>query len=96
MEPAIWGIPFCQGPNFQNFTEATVELSKLGLCSIVHDVEEMRSFFERILNEKATLKYTESSRVFFDRLNNNATHKNWEIISKILHEKNVFKSSIRR
>lgn len=96
MEPAIWGIPFCQGPNFQNFTEATEELSKLGLCSIVHDVEEMSSFFEHVLNENATSKYAESSRVFFDRLNNNATHKNWEIISKILHEKNVFKSSIGR
>ena len=47
MEPAIWGIPFCQGPDYRDFTEATDGLVAAGLCEIVHDAEEMSTFFGR-------------------------------------------------
>ncbi len=45
MEPAIWGIPFCQGSDFRDFQEPTRFLQEKGLCTIVEDGSQMADFF---------------------------------------------------
>ena len=83
MEPAIWGIPFCQGPDYRDFTEATERLTSAGLCSIVHDAKEMRVFFETILTENDKDRYQEGSRKFFAQLGG-ASRRSWEYIQHVL------------
>ena len=86
MEPAIWGIPFCQGPDYRDFTEATEGLRGAGLCTIVRDAEEMRAFFEAVLSENCNERYAEGSRAFFARLGG-ASRRSWEYIQQALDER---------
>ena len=79
MEPALWGIPFCQGPDYRDFTEATEGLLAAGLCKIVHDDREMAQFFEDILASGYDERYKAGSRTFFDRLGG-ASRRSWEIM----------------
>ena len=83
MEPAIWGIPFCQGPDYRDFTEATEGLTSVGLCTIVHDAEEMRTFFETVLNDDNESRYIDGSRRFFAQLGG-ASRRSWDYIERVL------------
>ncbi len=51
MEPAIWGVPFCQGTDFRDFQEPTELLRRTGLCTIVQDGQQMAEFFLKSLSE---------------------------------------------
>ena len=83
MEPAIWGIPFCQGPDYRDFVEATEGLTAAGLCTIVHDSDEMRAFFDTVLGENNDARYLEGSRKFFEQLGG-ASRRSWEYIQQSL------------
>ena len=83
MEPAIWGIPFCQGPDYRDFTEATGGLVAAGLCEIVHDAEEMSTFFDRVLSTDQSAAYAEGSRRFFAQLGG-ASLRSWHYIQEEL------------
>ena len=83
MEPAIWGIPFCQGPDYRDFTEATDGLVKAGVCQIVHDDKEMCRFFDGVLKDGDIEKYHSGSRTFFESLGG-ASRKSCELIESIL------------
>lgn len=84
MEPAIWGIPFCQGPDFRDFTEATEGLISAGLCRIVHTEQEIAQFFSAVLSASDRSVWKEGSRTFFERLGG-ASARSWQIIKGYMH-----------
>ncbi len=85
MEPAIWEIPFCQGPDYRDFTEATNALTREGVCRIVHDAAEMTRFFEDVLDSPDTAKYAAGCRRFFAALGG-ASERSWDLIKNHLGE----------
>lgn len=84
MEPAIWGIPSCQGPDYRDFAEATKSLVAAGLCEIVHDAAEMTAFFDRVLRGGHAEGYAEQSRRFFAGLGG-ASRRSWQNVSEALN-----------
>lgn len=84
MEPAIWGIPCCQGPDYHDFTKATEELKAAGLCSIVHSAADIAGFFTGILKSDNTEKYQKSSERFFLSMSG-ASKRSWNLISDCLY-----------
>lgn len=80
MEPAIWGIPFCQGPNYHDFSEATEALKKAGLCTIVRNAREMRDFFDSVLSGGHS-DFSDESQKFFAAFSG-ASRRSWSIIRK--------------
>lgn len=85
MEPAIWGIPCCQGPDYHDFTKATEELKAAGLCKIVHSAAEMADFFADVLKSDETEKYLKSSAKFFSSMSG-ASERSWDLIGQHLHK----------
>ena len=80
MEPAIWGVPFCQGPDSRDFAEATEALKKTGLCAIVRDAREMRDFFDGVLSHDNS-DFDRESREFFAALSG-ASRRSWDLITE--------------
>lgn len=78
MEPAIWGIPFCQGPDYRDFSDATEALKKTGLCSIVCDAREMRDFFDGVLSN-GNSDFGRERQEFFAALSG-ASRRSWDLI----------------
>ena len=78
MEPAIWGVPFCQGTDYRDFAVATDVLVSAGLCTIVHDAAEMATFFDGVLRSDKDHKAMSGS---FFKVLGGAARRDWEIIS---------------
>lgn len=68
LEPATFGIPILIGPNYNNFAEA-VSLVKLGGCISISDDKELKSYFDRLLNDTAF--FEEKSRICSSFIQNN-------------------------
>lgn len=83
MEPAIWGIPCCQGPDYHDFTQATRALCGVGLCQIVHNAHEMTRFFESVLQWKNAETFRKASDVFFASLGG-AALRSWKLVEPYL------------
>ncbi|MGI6075913.1 MAG: 3-deoxy-D-manno-octulosonic acid transferase [Pyramidobacter sp.] len=79
MEPAIWGIPCCQGPDYHDFTQATEALCGAGLCEIVHDAAEMAQFFENVLEAQEISHYGKAAEGFFASLGG-ASLRSWKFL----------------
>ena len=79
MEPAIWGVPFCQGPDYRDFMEATEALEKARLCAIVRDAREMRNFFDGVLSH-GNSDFGRESQEFFAALSG-ASRRSWNLIT---------------
>ena len=79
MEPAIWGIPFCQGPDYRDFSDATEALKKTGLCTIVCDAREMRDFFDGVLSN-GNSDFGRERQEFFAALSG-ASRRSWDLIN---------------
>ncbi len=85
MEPAIWGIPFCQGPDFRDFTEATDGLTRVGVCRIVHNAAEMAQFFEEKLFATDRAATARACRKYLAPLAG-ASERTWNLIQNCLAE----------
>ncbi len=85
MEPAIWGTPFCQGPHFRDFTEATDRLTRLGACRIVHNAAEMTQFFREKLLAPDPTPTARASREYLASLAG-ASARTWELIKDQLQK----------
>lgn len=83
MEPAIWGIPFCQGPDFRDFLEATQALSEVGVGQIVHDASEMVHFFDDVLSSNVASECYDKCRRFF-ATHGGASERSWKLIQNLL------------
>ncbi len=86
MEPAIWGVPFCQGPDYRDFAAATDELVSAGVCAIVRDAGEMSRFFESVLREDDRSRVQAASRRFFAKAGG-ASARNLELIRDVIRER---------
>jgi len=81
MEPAIWGVPFCQGPDYRDFSDATEALKKTGLCTIVCDTREMRDFFDGVLSN-GNSDFSRECQEFFAALSG-ASRRSWDLIKDL-------------
>lgn len=72
MEPTLWGVPFCQGPSYSDFTEATEYLLKQCFCRIVTDVPSLTGFFRDMLDETQRPDGAAIARGFFDHFGGSA------------------------
>lgn len=83
MEPAIWGVPCCQGPDYHDFTVATEGLMSAGLCKIVHGASDIVKFFDYALKTNDKENFKKRSEAFFDSLGG-ASRRNWELIQSAI------------
>ncbi len=85
IEPAIWGTPFCQGPYFSDFDQATKDLQKIGACRIVRNAGEMAQFFEeKILSPDQTPLHQACTN--YIATHSGASARTWDHIKKILDQ----------
>ncbi|RXM47691.1 3-deoxy-D-manno-octulosonic acid transferase [Flavobacterium sp. YO12] len=80
LEPATFGIPIVIGPNFANFAEA-VSLVELEGCISVSTFNELKTVFDRLLNDD--IFYKEKSKICksFIQENKGATDTIMRIVS---------------
>lgn len=86
MEPAIWGVPSCQGPHYRDFLRATQLLTSAGLCTITPDGESMFRFFDGILSDGAAGKYRLASQKFFEKNSGASSHSAEYVISALRNQ----------
>ena len=64
LEPSVYGLPVVFGPRYHKFREA-VELIRQGGAYPVHTFEELKKVFDKMFEDKHTLKFaSESTRQF--------------------------------
>ncbi len=85
MEPAIWGTPFCQGPDHRDFAEATNHLMRDPSCRIIHDAAEMARYFEEILTTPDHSHYTQTCQKYITA-HSGAAVRTWNLIKNCLHQ----------
>ncbi len=83
LEPATFGIPILIGPNYSNFAEA-VSLVKLGGCISISNEKELKSYFDRLLNDEVF--FEEKSKICKDFIQDNkgATNCIMKIVSETI------------
>ena len=80
LEPATFGIPIVIGPNFANFAEA-VSLVELEGCVSVSTFNELKTVFDRLLNDAAFFKEKSKICKSFIQENKGATDTIMRIVS---------------
>ncbi len=80
MEPAIWGVPFCQGPYHDDFVQATQELFALAVGTPVTDSDSMARAFLNDLDPGRRRKVSARCQEYFSG-GNEAAMRSWEIVS---------------
>lgn len=83
MEPAIWGVPFCQGPHHDDFAKATKELFSLGVGTAVTDEDSMAQAFLRDLDPQRRREISASCDGYFSD-GKKAAKRSWERVSSCL------------
>ncbi|MDD4836757.1 MAG: glycosyltransferase N-terminal domain-containing protein [Dethiosulfovibrio sp.] len=83
MEPAIWGVPFCQGPYNDDFVQATEELFALSVGTPVADSDSMARAFLDDLDPERKRNVSDSCEGYFSG-GKEAAKRSWEIVSSCL------------
>lgn len=83
MEPAMWGVPFCQGPYNDDFVQATEELFTIGVGTPVADSDSMARAFLDDLDPERKRQVKESCEGYFSG-GREAAKRSWEIVSSCL------------
>ncbi|MTH16229.1 glycosyltransferase N-terminal domain-containing protein [Flavobacterium sp. LC2016-01] len=83
LEPATFGIPILIGPNYSNFAEA-VSLVQLDGCISISNEKELKSYFDRLLNDEVF--FEEKSKICRDFIQDNkgATNCIMKIVSETI------------
>ncbi len=83
MEPALFGVPFCQGPQYQDFIEATQALNQAGVGTVIVDGDTMGRAFLRDLEAGRRDRVARAAKAYFEGLPS-AADRSWETISSFL------------
>lgn len=81
LEPAVFNIPVCIGPNYKNFKEAT-DLVALGGVIPVHNLTELKDTFDTLLNNLAQAKRLGAINSNYIRANKGGTLKITQFIEQ--------------
>jgi 3-deoxy-D-manno-octulosonic-acid transferase len=84
MEAALFGVPFCQGPHYEDFVEATDSMVKMGICTMISDEDTMATAFLRDLDGRRREKVEADCRTYFQGLES-AADRSWEIVAPYLN-----------